>query len=336
VAVVADFGRAPSNVLMCSAYAWRVFRRKRELRRMLQQAQAAAAAAERERDDLLATLAEHARPQLQDDREMAGFQRLLAQAEQVAQERETALSARSADYASAVSAVDEKIAAEEAIAAEANQRVEQASGTFTQRSQELSRAQALLKRAEIELRNRQQLARAAAGPDSRVAPPEHAAAILEAQEGAAQRKLEIAAPQAQLDAAQHVLREAERAAGDVNRRISVLRSQRRAIEQTFGREMGLRTEGLEQAQTDRRAALIGLGARLMDVNSPCVADADREAFDLARKTLSTRCIEVERIMRAIASADPVAVKKGWLVIGGAALLAFVLLVILVATLGHSV
>ena len=100
--------------------------------------------------------------------------------------------------------------------------------------------------------------------------------------------------------------------------------------------MGLRTEGLEQAQIDRRAALIGVGARLIDINSPLVADAHREAFDLVRKTLSTRCMQVERMMRAIASADPAAVKKGWLLIGGAALLALVLLVIVVATLGHSV
>ncbi len=336
VAVLADFGRPPANALLCALYAWRVLRRKRELGRVLPKARAAAAAAEHDRDELLVAIAERARCKIQDDREMAGYLRPLEHIEQVAGEREKTLAARSGDYATAVGTIDARIAAEDGDAAAAQQRLKQARDTFEARSQELARAQAMFKRAEIELRNRQQLARQAAGADARTAPPEHAGPLLQAQQQLELRKREIAAPQVQVDEAQRALREAERAAHEVERRIDTMRSERKRVEQTYSREMGLRSEGLEQAQTERRAALIAISARLIELNSDAVVPADQRAFESARTALSTRHIDLERTIRAIGSADPAAVKKGWIVIGAGALLAVALLVALVFAIGRTV
>lgn len=335
IAVLADFGKSPTSLWLSPAYVWRVLQRKRALGRALKEAQAVAAQAEQERDERLVALAEKARPTIETERELAGYLQPLLAAEQTLGDREQALASRSSSYASAVGEVDARIATEQANGSVVQGKVDAARADHNAKVQELTRAQAALKRAEIELRNRQQLARAAAGPDARTAPPEHAAAILEAQRMVEQRRALVQAPQAEVDRSQQALGEIERQSAEIQRRIAGLRAERKRHEETFGREIGVRSEGVEQAQSERRTAFKALGSRLVDTNSEHVSQPDRDAFDVARRALSERQMYVERLIRAIGSADPVAVKRGRIVIGAGALVLLALFVVLFLSMGGS-
>jgi hypothetical protein len=327
IAILADFGPAPSSLWSCPAYALRVARRTAELNRLLRTAQKNAGEAAAVRDEHLAALAEKLRPAVSNDRELAGFLGPLEAAEQTARDREAALGERSDAYAGIVGAIDDKLAVEEQTATELKRRVDAARQQHAERAQLLTRAQAALKRAEIELRNAQEVARAAAGPDARTAPPEHAPAILQAQTSLEQRRQELGAPKSEAERAAAALQEAETRLREVERRISQLRAERRQAEATFSREMGLRSEGLEQARAQRRAALISIGARLFETNSDHIPEPDYDAFHRVRADLSARHLEVERTMRALTSADKSAAKKGWMLIAGALVSVLALLIL---------
>lgn len=314
ISILADFGPQPTAIWMCPPYAIRVLKRKRELAQALRAAQKNAGDAEHVRDDHLAAIAERLRSALEGDREMAGYLVPLARTEEIAREREKALSARSAEYSTIVGAIDQKIAAEESRAAEVKVRLDAAKEEHDGKSQTLNRVQVQLKRAEIELRNAQEVARAAAGPDAKTAPPEHAGTILAAQKTVELRRQEIAGPKAEADASLRALREVEAQAAEIERRVNALRTERRRAETTFSKEMGVRSEGVELALTERRAALIAIGGRLFDINSDLIPQADYDEFHRIRSDVSTRQLEIERLMRALASADPKAVQKGWIVI----------------------
>lgn len=332
IAVFADFGRPPEQLWLCPAYAVRVFTRTRLLRNALHQAQASAAESERQRDDRLAALAEKLKSKLEGDRELGGYLAPLARIEETARERERALSERSAEYSATVARIDQQIAEQEDIASELKRSRDAAAAEHDAHSQVLTRAQAQLKRAEIELRNAQQVARAAAGPEARTAPPEHADSILKAQQSVEQRRIELQEPKAAADQSQRVLRDAQARVDEVERRIASLRTERRKYETTFSREMGLRSEGLEQALSEKRAALISIGARLFDTNSPVVPAEDYEAFARVRADLSQRHLDVERLLRALDSADKAAVKKGWAVIGGGITIVLILIALTLSRL----
>jgi hypothetical protein len=333
IAVLADFGAPPSVLWMCPPYAVRVLLRKRALNQALRTAQKGAAEAEAVRDEKLAAIAEKLRASLDGDRELEGFLAPLAKAEQSAKDRELAMSDRSAEYASLVASIDQKIASEETLAAAVEQRLNAAADDEDGKAQLLTRAQAALKRAEIELRNAENVARAAAGPEAREAPAEHAQTILQARTTVELRRQELAAPKADSEASQRMLRGVQAEADEIDRRIRALRSERARAESTFSREIGVRSEGVEQARSERRSALIAIGARLIDSNAALIPKPDYDAFHRLRIDVSTRHIDVERIMRALASADAAAVKRGWIVIGAAAGLVLALLVFIVSRFG---
>ena len=332
IALLADFGPAPRAIWMCPAYSLRVLRRKREIGRMLRAAQKGAADAEAVRDDKLAAIAERLRPSLDADRELAGYLAPLARAEQSATDRERALSDRSAQYAALVAGIDQKIATQETSASAVAERLRAASVDEETKSQLLSRAQAALKRAEIELRNAEDLARAAAGPEAKEATPEHAQAVIQARRSVELRRQELASPKTEAEASRRVLRAVQAESDEIERHIKTLRAERSRAETTFSRELGVRSEGLELARTERRAALISIGARLFDTNSELIPKPEYEAFHRLRSDVVARHLDVERAMRAMASADAAAVKRGWIVIGAAAALLLIVIALSVSAI----
>jgi len=148
-----------------------------------------------------------------------------------------------------------------------------------------------------------------------------------------QRRLELPAPTAAAAESATALRGVEAELAEAERRIDALRTERRTCEATFAREAGLRSEGVEQALTEKRAALIALGARLFAPNSQAILPEDATTFSRLRTEVSQLHLEVERCLRAIDSADKAAVKKGWAIIAAAAALLISLVVLTFGTTG---
>jgi prefoldin subunit 5 len=165
--------------------------------------------------------------------------------------------------------------------------------------------------------------------------PEHAEKIQNLTAILHERREAMVAPQAAFDQAQRVWNDADSALKTVQRRISDLQKQRRTIEQSYSKELGVRSQGVEQAQSERRAALVTIGARLMEMQTPIVPEPLRQGFFQAQELLSASIREVERMEQALGTADPAAVKKGWMVLGGGAVVLLLLFVVLIALLGRS-
>jgi hypothetical protein len=335
LAVVADFGAAPSKLWEFPAYALRVASRKRDLERRIDLARRSAAQAERARDDCLADVAEQVRPAIESSRELAPLLEPLLQIEQQAATREQALSERNLELEQKVSVVDHEIEVQRGQDASARAQVDAAAKTLDHAKGALERARAAFKRAEIELRNVQEVARAAAGPQARTALPEHAQKIQDLSQILAERREALAAPQAAFDEAQRVWNAADSASKAVQRRISDLQKQRRTIEQSYAKELGVRSQGVEHAQSERRSALIALGASLMETTSGVVPQELQQRFFRAQEVLSGHGLEVARLRQAMATADPESVKKGWIVLGAGSALILLLLIVLIALFGRS-
>lgn len=335
IAVLADYGSTPEKLWEYPGYALRVTSRRRELQRRLRLARDSMDGAERRRDDQLADLAERLRPELEASKDLESLLDTLKQLEDTAMSRQEALSARNQELNSKLAAVDQEIEAQRARQAEAKTRVDAATVRLEAARVELDRGKALLKRAEIELRNAQEVAREAAGPQARTAPPEHAAKLQSLSQILNERRAAVAAPQAAYDDAKKSWNDADTAHKTVERQIAELQKQRRNVEASYARELGVRSQGVEQAQGERRSALIAIGARLIEMNSVIVPRELRQAFFEAQDALSSRTSEAARLNQAIVSADAQAVKKGWLLMIGGGFFALVLLAVLVALLGRS-
>jgi hypothetical protein len=335
LAVLADFGAAPDKLWEFPTYALRVTSRKRDLQRRVALARQSAALAERARDDCLADLAEQVRPAIESSREMAPLLEPLLQVEQQAASREQALNERNLELGQKVSLIDQEIDAQRGQEASTRAQVDAAAKSLDQAKGALERARAAFKRAEIELRNVQEVARAAAGPQARTALPEHAQKIQDLSQILSERREALAAPQAAFDEAQRVWNAADSASKAVQRRISDMQKQRRAIEQSYAKELGVRSQGVEHAHSDRRAALVALGTSLIETSSGVVPQQLQQRFFQAQEALAGHGREVSRLRQAMATADPQAVKKGWIVIVAGSALVVLLLIVLIALFGRS-
>ncbi len=335
VAILADYGPAPDQFLLTPLYAWRVLTRRRDLKRRLAVADEAVAQAERARDDRLADLAERARPTIEKSPEFASLLQPLIAAEQSAADRASALALRNAEFAKQVGAVDQQIADAHQKVQAAQAVVDAARRQLATKEELLRRAQALVKRVEIELRNTQELARAAAGPNAKTAPPEFAGHLAALQQELETRRAECKAPQASVDQALAEVRQAEQSLSALDRTVRGLRAERSRIEQTYGREVSLRSEGVQRAESDRRNALIAIGIRLVETQSGMLDPTSREAWSRAQAELSTRTIEAEKLRRALDSDDKNAVRTGLTLIAVAAAVAVGVIAALVWALGSS-
>ncbi len=315
VAVLADYGSPPDSALLSPGYAVRVMMRRRDLRRQLAAARRAAADASQNLDNLLVAIAERVRPQLDGIAEFAPLLEPLLGAEQTSHGRSSALQERSAEFDKTVAGVDAKFAELQGKIRAAQQVVDAAQTKLRAREEVLKRAVALCKRIEIELRNLQSVAKAAPGGAPATASEEFSARIRTLQQDLDAKRRDTEAPQAEVNGAKAELSEAERALSAVDRQARTLRSERDKLEQAFQREAGVRTAGVQQAETERRTALVAIAQRLVVAPGIYLEPSEGEAFDRAKTLVDKRTLEAVKLAQALGAADPKALRQGWLLIG---------------------
>jgi hypothetical protein len=150
--ILADYGDPPRSWLQAPMYAWRILRRRRELRAALVGRRAEAERASVELHDALVAFAERARPAAEKHSSYAAVLEDLSRAEGVLRSRDQVLAAEHDAHAARLSQVDARLAKLESELAqtEAEERVAVAELTAAQGA--LAREEAKLKRAEVELR----------------------------------------------------------------------------------------------------------------------------------------------------------------------------------------
>jgi hypothetical protein len=154
--LLAEYGPVPTSWAGFAFYAWRVVKRRSELRHALAQRREEAVRARAELENALVVFAERVRGQAETHPSYSEAFERLRRAEEVLRSRDQVLSAENDAHGARLASVDARIAKleEERQAAAAAERAKSAELAALQT--DLGREEAQLKRADIELRAIQQ------------------------------------------------------------------------------------------------------------------------------------------------------------------------------------
>lgn len=310
VKALADYGSDPKNVVEAVPYALRVVRRQRELRRALAEIRRGIAEAEGRRDQRFVELGELLAPVVAVDPQYRTLAEPLGRAEAVARDRQGAAAEADGAFRRDAAAVDQEIAALDGPRAEAQAAVDAQQKVFDEASRLAQKHEARRKRVEIDVRAaKTKLDR----PETSAADRAQAQALIAAADAeratrAAEEKIAKEAALAEESKLAHV----RRVLGEVEGRIEHHRGRRRKLEADFARQAGIRREGVDAAHKEVRGALLEIGKRAAKEGGP-----ELDGVDLRRKGISdaeaaVRRLQVdqERHLRALGSADRVAVRNG--------------------------
>ncbi len=150
--LLADHGPAPTHLAMTALYAWRVLRRRRDLRKALSVRRTEAARARAEVDDALAAFAERVRPTAETCPEYGDALDQLRRAEEVVRSRDRVLASEIDAHRARLASVDARIGKLESEREQARADERNGAAHLATAQAELARAEAELKRAESELR----------------------------------------------------------------------------------------------------------------------------------------------------------------------------------------
>lgn len=330
VLAFADYGPIPTSIWQTPAYAMRVVLRRRQL-------QAEARRIQKERDlrekawlDTVVCVVESVRPALEVHADGARWLGPIFEIEAQARARGEALESTSSEFSAKVSEIDKEIAvAEEACEVEVR-KLEPITEELERRKSELARAEAMLKRVDIEIRAAQQAARAAAGPEATVAPPEHAQKLASLASEREVRAEDIARAKAEVEEVRRPHQAQERAIDTRRKHVAELRRSRKSLEESYRRQLSVRSEGVAEAERERRELSIEIGKRLLHESPVPIDGAPRRATQAAHEALFAVQKELAKYERAAEAFEREHLKRGLSVIGVAAALfvAFVLFLLL--------
>ncbi|MEO8901427.1 MAG: hypothetical protein ABI488_06900 [Polyangiaceae bacterium] len=331
IAILADYGSAPHSAHLTPAYAYRVFARQRELKQQLASLYAERDRAELEREATLAELARTVRAAAQQIDAFRRFFTPLVELEQVASQRGQALSsvnaelgAHSAHFDAELTQIAEQIMAQQAVEQEAAR-------ILSEREQLAQRAGAKLQRVRIEIRAVTHVAEQKLGAQGGQVPEPEASQLVSLRQRAETIQPEVTLALAERDQAKlglgqarsrlTALRQAERVAG----------RKKQAVGERYHKELHARSAGLDESETQKRAALAELGRAVLASRGGVPV----EGSWLARVRVSSEradrlILKCEALRRALDAYDRTRVTQGVRLACTALALLVVLLVLKIA------
>jgi hypothetical protein len=321
-AEVAGFGAAPQGLLACASYALHVRARKAELRREAARLAALHQGSGRAEVQALAALATAARAAGLVASSLDEAAWVAEAAESRVAEESRALEAVSADHAKRLGEIERaRDAATEDVPGLQAEEAERARA-LADRSEKAKRALARAKRVEIEIRSRRTLA-----TEHRAKGRAAEADRLEAEISTFER--EQAERTAQARAETEAVEALERELAALRRRIaeglgkgSLALDERARAEEAFRRHEGEQARRVDESASEAEEKLAEVGRKVLGArgDEPALADAVGavRAATLARELLER---EIDVLRAATELADAQAVRTGWMVLGGAVVLA---------------
>jgi hypothetical protein len=252
--VLADYGPKPEAFWHTPKYAYRVVTRRSALQRDLTTKRAEAQRTLKRVDDALVSLGERARGSASGD----ALERV-KQAEELLRGRDGALAQAMDANKGALGEIDVRLGAVETELARVREELARAQAASEAAEQDFQRADARVKRLEIEIRN------GAANKAS-----ERDALAAEAQQKGGHRVL-----------AQQKLMEVKRVAAVAQAKADAVANERAQQEAKFTRASGTRSAGVDDAQRQLRAALVDLG-RAVVADPAAVAELAHAKGEIAR------------------------------------------------------
>jgi hypothetical protein len=311
LALVADYGPAPHSAHLTPAYAYRVFTRQRELRAQLVSLCAARDRAELEREALLAELARAVRPIAEP---MPVFRRLftpLFALEEVASQRGQALSsvnaelsAKSAAFEAELRQIAEQLAAQQALE-------QTALRAHAERDQLAQRAEAKLKRVHIEIRAVTHVAEQKVGPQGGQIPEPEASQLVALRQRVDAIQPEVTRSKAEVEQAQAALDQARNTLNALRQAERATARKKQALGDSFQKELQVRSVGLSETESQRRAALAEVGRALLAAGGAVpISPAWLERVRAVSERADGLIFKCETLRRALDAYDRARVSQG--------------------------
>lgn len=311
VTLVADYGPAPSNALLAPLYAYRVLSRHTPLKRALAAHHGELSQAELARDTQLMQLASELRAALEANE---AFRRLLEpirQVEQVAGERNAALSQADAGYREQMARFDAELLGLRQTEAQAQALLAQKAQAADSTKNELRRAEAKHQRVQIEIRGVLDVARQALGPAGGDMSPAQTAQLAELQERLKGIEPELAQAKSTHAAA---LAAEDQAQSEVRRwqaQIQKIERQKSSANSSLEKQLSVRAAGVSEAEKQRRDAMADVArAVLAGRGQVKVPEPLLQALREHDQSVETRAVRLETHVRALEAYDHERVKQG--------------------------
>lgn len=311
VALVADYGAAPRSALAAPLYAYRIYARRAPLKRALAEHAAALDAAEAERDTVLARLASELRPTLEASDVFRRVLEPVRELERVAGDRSAALSQADAGYREQMARFDAEIAPlESALSAARATGIERAAQADTSDNQ-LRRAEAKLKRVQIEIRGVLDVARQAVGPSGGDLPPAQAAQLGELQARLAAIEPEVGEVRAAHAGVLVALAKAQSEQRAIESQLGQLARQKASASGAVAKQLSARAAGVSEAEQQRRDAMAEVARAVLAARgSISVPEAALVALREHDRRVDERAVRLETHLRALDSYDHERARQG--------------------------
>lgn len=332
VGLLARYGPAPSAIYLAPLYTFRVLMRQRELRADLARLNQEISAQERKLDELHANLASAARADLEGDSRFEASFAPVRQLEAIAGERTAALNQTNAQFKAQNDQLEQQLRAVGDQIPPLDAEKQRASAEVAEREAALGRVVAKQKRFLIEARSVKMSAQQPGAAPNAPLPPEAAARIHELEGQAAAMQPEVAELEAQLRQAQAVLQNVRNQLGALGQHTRRIQEQQKALARQFQGQISAASAGASDAQRELTQALAVIGrALVVQKDSISLDPTTLTAIGTGEANLR-RLVESNALhLGALDAYDREVLKKGYLVVAGAAFV-LVLLVVLVIVL----
>ncbi|HEY0463322.1 MAG TPA: hypothetical protein VGC79_03895, partial [Polyangiaceae bacterium] len=263
LAILADYGERPESAAHSLAYAYRVFTRQRQLKRELLPIAAEAERARLEQETTLAEFSQAVRPALEQIQEFGRFLAPLLEIEQRNAARGQALTSINAQLGAEQAGLDAELGLLKT-QIEGQQRLEsEAQRRRDERQANAQRADAKLKRVQIEMRAVMHVAEQKLGAQTGAIPEPEASQLRTLEQRQEALGPEVAAARGELEQAKQALTEQHARLAALRQSERQMTRKKQALGAAYGQEISARSQGVSEAELEQRAALAELGRAVL-------------------------------------------------------------------------
>jgi hypothetical protein len=311
LAILADYGEPPPSAPLTLAYAYRVFLRQRELKRQLLPIVLECERAQAEREATLAELSRALRPTLEQNSEFRRFLAPVLAVEQRAAARGQTLTAVNAELGAANGQLDAELS-QISGQLEIEQQLERdAQREYDEREANAKRADAKLKRAQIEIRAVLHVAEQKLGPQGGQIPEPEAAQLGSLRQRAAALEPEATQARAESEQAQRTLARVRARTQALHQAERQIARKKQALGGAYQKQLSAQQQGVSEAELEQRAALADLARALLATRGTVdVPEAWLERVRGVSERADALIVRAEMQRRAIASYDAPRARQG--------------------------
>ncbi len=332
---LAGYGLVPDNILATLPYAWRVYRRRKELRQLYSRQQETHGDLCRGLRQQLADVIDEATAGAANQSAVQSLLAPIAQAEQLIGQRSQTLDAATDQYSTQLGAIDHELSALRETRKQVSRDRDMAQIQVEDAVQKRAQAQAALRRMDERIQVAHDAASDAAGRGADFAPPEHARKIASLQSERAPLVEQLAACEAATTQAHSVLRQQDKALRDEDRKTAATDARRKGAKREAGQAQDVGLRGIQEAQDLRLDACQSVVTALQTDHPELLTEDHGRRIGDINAGITRAAADLERHRLAIDAYDGSSFKRGLLIVGAIGVVILLLIVTMARVSGPA-